>query len=168
MKSLKSTAISCIATVALLAGGLTLSPSAASAAPATPCGTTGTFIAPNECSYTTPTADDTFTVPVGVTSLSVIADGASGGAGTGQGGAGPAGGAGAQVVAGIPVTAGNTEYVEVDIGGGGLASGSIGIAFDGAGGGGLSGVYNCSGAGATPSCALVVAGGGGGDRKSVV
>lgn len=161
MKSLKSTAATCIAALALLAGGLALSPSVASASPATPCGSTGTFNSPNECSYNSQVTDDTFTVPAGVTSVSVGAEGAKGTAGGGST-PGSTPGSGAQVSATIPVISGSTYYIEVGVGGGiGTVGGAYSVGTSGAGGG-LSGVYSCAGGATNADCALLVAAGGGG------
>jgi hypothetical protein len=135
-----------LATGSVLATGISFFGASSEAEAPTPCGTTGTFTSPSQCSYTT-TGEDTFTVPIGVTSLDVVTDGGVGG--------GNEGGAGAQVTADVPVTPGDTEYVEVAVSGG---SGYD----DGGDGGGLSGIYSCSSGGTTADCALIVAGGGGG------
>ena len=148
----------CLTTILLLAGVLTSGVgffgASSDAEAATPCGSTGSFVSPSSCSYTA-TGQDSFTVPLGVTSLELVADGGAGGLG---------GGDGVQVTADIPVTPGNKEYVEVGVGGGAGGSGFITRAgpADGGSGGGLSGVYSCSGDGTNPSCALLVGGGGGG------
>ncbi len=146
---------------ALVAAGFIGSASVAEAA--TPCGSTGSFVAPSSCSYAI-AGEDTFTVPGGVTSLDVVADGGAG-SGDDSGVVGYLGGGdGAQVTADIPVTPGDTEYVEVAVGGGRGGSGFVTRAgsADGGSGGGLSGVYSCPGTGTNPSCAVLVAGGGGG------
>jgi hypothetical protein len=120
-----------------------------------PCGSTGTFVPPDTCSYTNPAADDTFTVPAGVTSVDVVADGASGSCCQYEPTLSGQGGLGAEVAAQIDVTPGASEFVEVDQGGG--------TGYDAGGdGGGLSGLYTCAGSGTDPDCAQVVAGGGGG------
>ncbi|KPI13568.1 hypothetical protein OK006_11001 [Actinobacteria bacterium OK006] len=122
-----------------------------------PCGTNGTFSG-STCTYTT-TGEDTFTVPAGVTSIHVVADGAAGGFGATV----SPGGAGARVTADLTVTPGSTWYVDIGVGGG--AGGSA----NGGAGGGESDFRNCS----ASSCALtgvpssdprllVGAGGGGG------
>lgn len=92
-----------------------------------------------------------FTVPYGVSSLSVTLNGAAGGS---DGGA--AGGAGAAVTATLAVTGG--EALTVDVGGAGGTAGGVnggGSAADGAGGGGATDV-------AASGTLLLVAGGGGG------
>jgi glycine rich protein len=118
-----------------------------------------------------PTGDEqTFTVPAGVTSIHVIAVGARGG--TGQNSP-VVGGFGAVAIADIPVTPGETLYVNVGangtdgsaLGGGGFNgggdSGSPGAY--GGGGGGASDVRTISRAiGTTFFSRLVTAGGGGG------
>jgi hypothetical protein len=142
-------------TVLLLVGvvlpGVGLFGASSDAEAATPCGSTGSFVSPSSCSYTA-IGQDSFTVPLGVTSLALMVDGGAGGLG---------GGDGAQVTADIPVTPGNTEYVEVGVGGGTGGYGFITRAgsADGGFGGGLSGVYSCPGDGTNPSCALLIAGG---------
>jgi Glycine rich protein len=119
-----------------------------------------------------PTGDEqTFTVPAGVTSIHVIAVGARGG--TGQNSP-VVGGFGAVAIADIPVTPGQTLYVNVGtngtdgsaLGGGGFNgggdSGSPAGAYGG-GGGGASDVRTISRAiGTTFFSRLVTAGGGGG------
>lgn len=126
-----------------------------------PCGTNGAFSSgPPTCTYTA-TGEDTFTVPAGVISVHVVADGASGGFGATVSNGGP----GAQVTADVPVTPGSTLYVEVGVGGG--ATGSA----NGGAGGGESDVRTCSassvscvltGVPATDPRLLVGPGGGGG------
>ncbi|HEV2814593.1 MAG TPA: glycine-rich protein, partial [Solirubrobacteraceae bacterium] len=116
-------------------------------------------------------AQQTFTVPAGVTSLSVVAIGAPGGDGVNGYGTAPDPGTGARVAGTIAVTPGQTLYVLV----GGPGSGALG-GFNGGGnggsgytsgggGGGASDVRTCS----VATCALsaqdtrlVVAAGGGG------
>jgi len=143
------------------------------------CGTNG-VASSGKCTYTT-TGEDTFTVPLGVTTIHVVAVGGEGrGDGSGQPGGGgfdsrSPGGYGATVTADIPVTAGNTLYVEVGgngdggYGNGDQAGGSNGGAggnggrWGGGGGGGASDVRTSSAAsGLSPDPRLVVAGGGGG------
>jgi hypothetical protein len=108
-------------------------------------------------------AEQTFTVPGGVTSLGVTAIGGYGGAASG------AGGAPADVIGNIAVTPGQTLYVEVggvgedsgEGGEGGFNGGADGIA----GGGGASDVRTlpmASGLTPTDSRLIVAAGGGGG------
>jgi hypothetical protein len=116
------------------------------------------------CSTGSATFSDTgseqcYIVPAGIGELQIVAIGAQGGAGE----LGEAGGIGAQVTSDVGVTAGETLYVEVGVGGG---AGGV----NGAGaGGGASAVQTCSSAttGCTPTGLpgdprLVVAGGGGG------
>jgi hypothetical protein len=149
---------SVVAVGTLTAIGLLLTTGSPTAFATTLCGSTGAVGSSAECSYTTQ-GEDFFVVPGGVTSLHVTAVAGSGGSG-GLSGAG-SGGAGAEVSADVPVTAGATEYIDVGVGGG---TGGAGGNASGAGGngGGPSGIYTCSGNGATSSCALLVAGGGGG------
>jgi hypothetical protein len=129
-------------------------------------------------SYTTP-GESTFSVPAGVTTITVDATGGQGGAGSND--ADCEGGAGALVTATLPVTAGQILYVEVggggddpgvlsvgDVGGGvngGGAGGADGGGGGGGGGGGASDIRTLpASAGLTPtdSRLLVAAGGGGG------
>jgi hypothetical protein len=126
-------------------------------------------------------AEQTFTVPAGVTLLHVVAVGGRGGAAAGSGYGGPyAGGFGASAVGDTPVVAGQVLYVEV-AGDGSPASngpaaapggfnggGSSGIAphvaiVAGAGGGGASDVRTVSSSAASSLASrLIIAGGGGG------
>lgn len=118
-------------------------------------------------------AEQTFTVPAGVTTIHVIARGAPGGHG---GYAGRAGGRGALVTGDLQVTPGQTLYVEV---GGAATSASCvlapnipchggfnggGTSYTGGGGGGASDVrtVSASQSGTLTSRLLVAAGGGGG------
>jgi uncharacterized repeat protein (TIGR01451 family) len=116
--------------------------------------------------------EQTYTVPLGVTSVTIDAVGAPGGVGDDDGY--PAGD-GASVTATVAVSPGETLYVEV--GGAGVtgpcvAPGTSGHAFNGGGstpcgggGGGASDVRTCSMTACpslTPDTRLVVAGGGGG------
>lgn len=125
--------------------------------------------------------EQTYVVPLGVTSLQVVAIGAGGSDGAGQGGIpGGLGGNGAQVFATLPVSPGQTLYVEVGAGGTVGAADPFaflpgGRASDGGGwGGGASDIRTC-GVVANPlggGCAdgspsslasrLVIAAGGGG------
>jgi hypothetical protein len=110
------------------------------------------------CTYASTGAEQTFTVPSGVTAVSIFAVGASGGAGS----------EGALVTAVVPLPAGtSTLYVEVGGNGGSAASG-----FNG-GGAGANGGTPGGGASdvrldpnttplSTADTRLVVAGGGGG------
>jgi hypothetical protein len=152
-----------------------------------PCGSTGLFASAgstDSCTYTA-IGEDTFTVPAGVTSLSVTAVGARGSAGSGYpaGTTPPAGGMGALVTAPtVAVSPGTTLYVEV--GGPGGVGACISGGAAGAGGGGAGGAGTCPDGGGgggggesdlrtTPAALggltaaagdprLVVAGGGGG------
>jgi hypothetical protein len=127
----------------------------ASAGLPTGCTESGTTVT---CTFTAVGTEGTFAVPVGVTSISVVADGAAGT--TNANGYGP--GAGAQVSASLTVTPLETLYVEVGIGG------AAGGSFDGGHGGGESDVRTCSVSGSCPALGgpqdprLIVAGGGGG------
>ncbi len=112
----------------------------------------------------TSTADEQmFVVPAGVTSLSVDAIGGSGGCAVGA-----QAGLGAEVVGAVPVTPGQTLYVEV--GGDGTTSsggfnggGAPGGATTAGGGGGATDVRTTPAAGSgSLASRLVVAGGGGG------
>lgn len=121
--------------------------------------------------------EQTYVVPVGVTSVQVTAIGAAGDEGTGSGAA--SGGFGARVVAVVPVSPGQQLYVEVGAGGvlgsrGGYFAG--GSASDGGGwGGGASDVRTCGatevvcadGSPGTLASRLLVAGGGGGGGAAV-
>ena len=140
----------------LLTGSLTAGLALAGGAPAQAATISTTF---------GPGANQPFTVPAGVTEIAVVATGAAGAAAPG----GAAGGLGATVTGALPVTPGDTLYVNVALGG---ARGGIGQGTnrDGGSGGGASDVRTCSSA--APGCALtgdvatdprlVVAGGGGG------
>lgn len=104
----------------------------------------------------------TFTVPTGITSLTVKAwGGGGGGGGGGSGAAGGAGGAGGYVTGTLAVTAGETLNVYVGGGGGGGTVNTNGL---GGGGGGYSSIYRASTALAIASGG---AGGGGGRSTSV-
>ncbi|MGH9018533.1 MAG: glycine-rich protein, partial [Acidimicrobiales bacterium] len=121
-------------------------------------------------------AEKTYTVPPGVSSVTITAVGAPGGTGFDPlaGGLASPGGDGATVTATVPVTPGQTLFVEVGGQGsiGPCYGGSTAAAFNGGGiadcgggGGGASDVRTCSMAtcpGVTPDTRLVVAGGGGG------
>jgi hypothetical protein len=131
---------------------------AASASAALPsaCAEAGTTVT---CTFSTVGTEGTFVVPVGVTSIHVVADGAAGT--TNANGFSP--GPGAQVSADLAVTPLQTLYVEVGIGGG------AGGAVVGGNGGGESGVRTCSisasgcpALGSAQDPRLIVAGGGGG------
>jgi hypothetical protein len=120
-------------------------------------------------------AEQTFTVPSGVTSIHVVAQGGSGGE-PDAAFRPPAGGAGGQVTADLAVTPGETLYIEVGANG---ATSSSSASFNGGGGGGCSlsePFFGCAGAGGgatdvrtiartaggTLDSRLIVAGGGGG------
>ena len=135
-----------VAMSVVLTSGLCLATNALGSVPAAaqnPCGTYGSYSG-NSCKYTV-VGQDTFTVPVGVSNLQVVAQG-----GHAQFSSG------AKVTADIPVAGAAVDDVEVGVGGGA----SVGV---GGSGGGLSGIYR-SGCGGTTdtSCAVLVAGGGGG------
>ncbi|MHB1571321.1 MAG: glycine-rich protein, partial [Solirubrobacteraceae bacterium] len=120
------------------------------------------------CTYVSILNEQTFTVPAGVTSVQVTAVGARGG----DVGA-VLGGPGAIATAALPVTPGQTLYVEVGhipIGGGGGWNGGGGSnGGSGEGGGGASDVQTVSRGQSCPGLSqttwasrLIVAGGGGG------
>lgn len=135
------------------------------------------------CTFTYTGAEQTFTVPDGVTSVDLAAVGASGGALQSSDGAGPGGTAS---VSGYAVTAGQKLYVEVggtgsnggyagSAGGfnGGGAGGSVPAGDEagaGPGGGGASDVRTVASgqAGSLASRAVVASGGGGGFEPSQV
>lgn len=97
---------------------------------------------------------ETFTVPTGVTQITVKMWGAGGGGGGGGSTiTGAAGGGGGSLFATIPVTPGETLTLNVGAGGGGGTYGSN--SSNGAGGGGYTAVFR-------GSTALAVAAGGGG------
>jgi sugar lactone lactonase YvrE len=133
--------------------------------------------------------DDTYSVPPGISAVHVIAIGAAGGAGedgsvNGGSGTGGAGGDGSQVAATVPVTPGQTLYVNVagsyvpqgpqneGAGGGPGGPSNGGFAQIGGPGGSASWVANTnpvSGGNCTPSSPsllAVAAGGGGGGGAS--
>jgi hypothetical protein len=116
-------------------------------------------------------AEQTFTVPVGVTSVHVAAVGGHGGAGSDA--EGGAGGFGATATADLTVARGEVLYVEVagdgtSAGGGGFngggAGGAVGSCSGGGGGGGASDVRTLplSDSATLSSRAVTAAGGGGG------
>jgi hypothetical protein len=120
----------------------------------------GTFTyAPQAFTYTG--ALQSFTVPPGVTSLTVNVWGAAGGAGNGTG---VVGGAGGYSAATVPVDAGQVLTLLVGQGGARLATSPDGGVSSGAGsGGGLSGLFFAiADGGISQATALVIAGGGGG------
>ncbi len=130
---------------------------AASAAAATPPTVTETFASTG--------AEQSFTVPTGVSSVRVDAIGAAGEPGNGPFGHDGTGGAGADVVGQLPVSAGEVLYVEVAASGfNGGGYGGVGFegGFGGAGGG-ASDVRTVSmGEPDSLESRLLVAGGGGG------
>jgi hypothetical protein len=117
--------------------------------------------------YTHTGGEQTFVVPAGVFSIQVVAVGGSGGSSA------AAGGAAAQVSGTLPVTPGQTLYVEVGgkgqdgvsggAGGfnGGAAGGGGGTVHSG-GGGGASDIRLLSGPSLSPDTRQIVAAGGGG------
>ncbi|MFJ4778047.1 Ig-like domain-containing protein [Streptomyces sp. NPDC088762] len=156
-----------------------LSATADQSEPGTPCGTGGLFTAsPPSCTYPTP-GTDTFTVPAGVSVVSVDLYGAEGGSAAGfvtpnPPNAGAPGGLGGRTRATLPVTAG--QNLQVTVGAAGIPGSSRrgeyarpGGLGHGAGGGGAHGGGG-SGGGASDlrtgafgkADRLLVAGGGGG------
>jgi Glycine rich protein len=117
-----------------------------------------------QISYTPPVGfaftggEQTFTVPAGVSSVHVVAVGGAGGA------TNAAGGAAAEVTGNLPVTPGQTLYVEVGGNGSGTGAGGFNGGGTGAGGGGGAADVRTSprAAGLAPDHRLIVAGGGGG------
>ena len=143
-----------LATGALGAGGLMLAGGATSlpASADTTCGTSGVFSSSSStatCTYAYSGAADTFTVPSGVTSVTITAAGGQGG----QGGTDVPGGKGAQLNSSFTVTP--TESLNVVVGGTGGSDGEVG------GGGGGSFVYRS----ATSGGLLIAAAGGGGGSQ---
>jgi hypothetical protein len=146
--------------------------------------TAGAFLAPGTALAGTPTTVDfsctgaaqTWTVPTGVSSATFTLDGASGGQGAGHGYP-AAGGKGGELLATLPVTAGDSYSVLVGCQG---ANGSDGVnSAGGFNGGGPGGSYNGflpggGGGGATDirhggtglTDRILVAGGGGGSSSS--
>ncbi|WP_392752781.1 Ig-like domain-containing protein [Streptomyces sp. LN590] len=154
-------AVVATASLALPAAVLVLPTAGTAAAATAPQQTTVTFTTPGETA---------FTVPAGVTSLSITATGAAG-----QNGSIPVslGGAGATVSGTVTVPAGATTlYVNVNTGGG--SGGTFGGGVGAGAGGGASDVRTCSAS--APGCVLtgvpgtdprlIVAGGGGGGGES--
>jgi hypothetical protein len=135
--------------------------SAAGAQAQAPCGATGVFSTSgtmSSCTYTT-AGEDTFSVPGGVGTFSVVAVGANGGPGgaSSTGRAGGAGGQGAQVTASVSPAA-SPLYVEVGANGAAGTSGPGSGNTCPAGAGGTNG----GGAGGDARCQLGGGGGGGG------
>ncbi|MFJ3205736.1 Ig-like domain-containing protein [Streptomyces sp. NPDC086989] len=145
----------------------------------TPCGTGGLFTAsPPSCTYATP-GTDTFTVPAGVSAVSVDLNGAEGGSAAGfvtpnPPNTGASGGLGGRTRATLPVTVGHD--LQITVGAAGIPGSSLrgeyarpGGLGHGAGGGGAHGGGG-SGGGASDlrtgafgkDDRLLVAGGGGG------
>jgi hypothetical protein len=115
----------------------------------------------NSQTFTYTGAEQTFTVPAGVTTVQALAVGARGG------NASKPGGAAAQVSGNLSVTPGETLYIEVGGHGGegsGYNSGGFNNGGEGAGGGGGASDVRTSPrtAGLSPDSRLLVAGGGGG------
>ena len=142
--------------VLLLAGLVFAGMPAGSALAASPCGTSGQFSqsgATATCTYSNPGTEDTFTVPAGISSVSVSAFGAPGGAVDLHTAA--AAGLGAKVVnTGLPVAVGST--LSVDVGQAGPPAPG-GICFSPPGAGGLfdgGGGNECSGGGGGSSALL--------------
>lgn len=118
------------------------------------CSRSGTTVT---CSYSDTGSEQTFTAPTGVSSVHVVAVGATGQAFS------RSGGDGAQVTGDLSVTDGQTLFVEIGVGGGAGATVNAGA------GGGESDVRTCSVAnnscpalGSAQDPRLIVAGGGGG------
>jgi hypothetical protein len=145
---------------ALLAGSMALGVPAALASG--PCGTGGVFSATADggsCRYSSAQntgLTDTFTVPAGVNSVTVVTVGGMGG----NGQFGSAGGFGESVTASVPVT--GSESLSVNVAGNG-GEATAGFGGGGAGGAGLDAGGGGGGASSvSASGPLVVAGGGGG------
>ena len=138
------------------------------------CGPTGGGF--TTCTFPYTDAEQQFVVPAGVSSINVLAIGGAGGNGFGVG----SGGLGAKVTATLPVSGGQSLYVEVGgngtnndgfgnsayaggFNGGGTSKTQHVPGADGAGGGGASDVRTApTSAGLMPDPRLIVAGGGGG------
>ncbi len=104
---------------------------------------------------------ETFTVPSGVTSISVKVWGGGGGGGAGgSSGTGGDGGGGGFVAANIPVTPGET--LDIYVGGGGGGGNNVSNTGSGGGGGGYSSIYRDT----TPLVITAGGGGGGGSRAA--
>ena len=150
-----------------LAAALVIGPSVADAQnPACPSAASSTAVS---CTFVATGAEQTYTMPTGVSAVTITAIGAHGGFGNNFAG----GGLGAAVTATVPVSAATSAlYVEVGTAGGndnGNAPGGFnggGATQYAGGGGGASDVRTCSSAVCTDLSAddtrLVVAGGGGG------
>jgi hypothetical protein len=156
-----------VAGLVALAAAVTAGQSVAYAQnPACPSAASSTALS---CTFAATGAEQTYTVPTGVTTVTVAAVGAHGGFGNNF----ASGGLGARVVATVPLPAGTpTLHVEVGTAGGndnGSAAGGFnggGSTNYGGGGGGASDVRTCSRSDCTDlsvdDTRLVVAGGGGG------
>ncbi|MFJ8162348.1 Ig-like domain-containing protein [Streptomyces sp. NPDC096136] len=157
------------ATVLTTGMSFALVPLGAGSAAAQGCVQTGNQVV---CTYDYTGAAQTFTVPSGVTQVSVDARGASGGAAAGDPNPGGGGGAGAEVVGTLIVTPGQTLQINVGGAGGAGTEGAPGSGgFNGGGTGGSSdSVYGGGGGGSSDvrsgaldlASRLVTAGGGGG------
>jgi uncharacterized repeat protein (TIGR01451 family) len=149
-----------LTTVAMVAGTLAVSSAPVTAVDA-PCGTGGVYSESGgvaTCTYTA-TGEDTFTVPAGVTQVTVSAIGAAGGDGlerTPPNAVAGMGGLGASVLATVNVTGIVTLYAEVGSAG---SRGPVATAIPCSGGAGGS---NGGGAGGEARCFSIGGGGGGG------
>jgi hypothetical protein len=154
-----------------VSGAVLVAPSRAAAALPPECVQVAATVS---CSYAPTGAEQQFAVPAGVTNVHVTAIGGAGAASTFMGGptGGGLGGHGGLVSAGLPVTPGQSLFVEVGGSGSAAAGGFNGggdASYDGGGGGGASDVRACSiaaescpGDGDTLDSRLLVAAGGGG------
>jgi uncharacterized repeat protein (TIGR01451 family) len=106
-------------------------------------------------------ADSSFVVPAGVTSITAKAWGAGGGGGGGGSNPGAAGGGGAFAQATLSVTPGET--ISIEVGSGGDEGNPAGNAADGGGGGGSSALLR---SGTNLVVAAGGGGGGGGDNSN--
>src|SRR5438876_4141598 len=125
-------ALGALAALALAAAPTMLAPTLASADPT--CTTSGST---TTCIFSSTGSEQTFTVPAGVSSVTVTAVGGVGAAGQGSdlGSSGGAGGFGAKVTGALSVTGGEVLYVEVA----GNAPNPAGSAAGGFNGGGAGG-----------------------------
>jgi len=120
---------------------------------------------PTVQSFTSTGSTQSFTVPTGVTSISVKAWGAGGGGG---GLAGAAGGGGSYATSTISVTPGEVIGVIVGGGGGGGVNQCLAATGGGAGGSGGNSSFGAGGNGGNPGAQPCSAGGGGGGGGSFV
>lgn len=105
-------------------------------------GASAASAAPVQVTFASTGAEQTFFVPVGIHSLHIVAIGAAGGGGA----SGAAGGIGGRAEADVPVSPGQTLYIEV--GGNGTDGAIDGTGgFNGGGHGGASGFYPGGGGG---------------------